>query len=166
MHFKFQFCWSAVSGHLLLFSDVLGQRSGSRAHHGGDFNASIGRRQDQDDVTHIGTCGFGVRDSRGQTLVRWILEQGLQVLSRKCPECFGPTNWTCRRAGDGALVQIDFLLGHVSFDVDDVWNDFCVPVGVDHRRVHARIRLPRQPWRPRLDADGLQTNAQQTYSHH
>ena len=49
---------------------------------GGDFNASIGNRQVCDDVVHIGQCRMRQRNERGSTLVRWVLEHGLQNLNQ------------------------------------------------------------------------------------
>ena len=102
---------------------------------GGDFNASIGAPKPGDDLTLIGACGNGARNRRGARMIHWILEHGLQVLNRL------DSTMTCRRAMDGALVQLDFLLASLRVRVVRAWVDQSLPVGVDHRCVHSFIRI-------------------------
>ena len=133
---------------------------------GGDFNASIGARQASDDIALLGVCGCGLRNARGQLMIRWILGHQLQVLNRQAAEQDSPDSWTCRRARDGGLVQIDFLCVDGSFEFQQAWCDSCLAIGLDHRCVHStckvqvrraqRTKRPKgmKSWQPDLDADG------------
>ena len=49
--------------------------------------------------------------------------------------------WTCRRALDGALVQLDFLLASLRVRVVKAWIDQSLPIGIDHCCVHCLIRI-------------------------
>ena len=133
---------------------------------GGDFNASIGAPKPGDDLTLIGACGNGARNRRGARMIHWILEHGLQVLNRLDSTMTIEKCWTCRRAMDGVLVQLDFLLASLRVRVVRAWVDQSLPVGVDHRCVHSFIRIgglrPAQikrctklkHWQPDLDENG------------
>ena len=133
---------------------------------GGDFNACIGAPKAGDDLTLIGACGNGARNRRGARMIHWILEHGLQVLNRLDATMTIEKCWTCRRAMDGALVQLDFLLASLRVRVVRAWVDQSLPVGVDHRCVHSFIRIgglrPAQikrctnlkHWQPDLDENG------------
>eukprot|EP00959_Pyramimonas_sp_CCMP1952_P079522 1662474-Pyramimonas_sp.AAC.1 len=114
----------------LLLED--GKRQGMAPIIGGDFNASIGELQEGDDADMLRPCGCGVRNARGQTLVRWLSEHGLQVLSRQPDARHAPDSWTCLRAFDGSRVQIDFLCADVSFEFVHSWCDNALAVGLDH----------------------------------
>ena len=99
-------------------------------------------------------------------MIHWILEHGLQVLNRLDSTMTIEECWTCRRAMDGALVQLDFLLASLRVRVVRAWVDQSLPVGVDHRCVHSFIRIcglrPAQikrctklkHWQPDLDENG------------
>ena len=130
-----------------------------------DFNASIGAPKAGDDLTRIGACGNGARNRRGARMIQWILKHGLQVLNRLDSTMTIQECWTCSRAMDGALVQLDFLLA--SLRVRVVRHGLTsLPVGVDHRCVHFFIRIgglrPAQikrctklkHWQPDLDENG------------
>ena len=133
---------------------------------GGDFNASIGAPRAGDDLTLIGACGNGARNRRGARMIHWILEHGLQVLNRLDSTMTIEECWTCRRAMDGALVQLDFLLASLRVRVVRAWVDQSLPVGVDHRCVHSFIRIgglrraqikrctKLKHWQPDLDENG------------
>ena len=133
---------------------------------GGDFNAQIGALQPSDDAACVGACGHGCRSARGKRFVHWVLMHGLVVLKRQLDENLADDNWTCKRALDGTLVQIDFVLSDSRMFVDNVWNDDMVAVGVDHRCVHCVLRFPGwhvrreahnkslKSWVPFLDAPG------------
>ena len=47
-----------------------------------------------------------------------------------------------QRASDGSLVQIDFLLGAIVFQIQTTLNDFAIPIGVDHRCIHCILHFP------------------------
>ena len=67
---------------------------------------------------------------------------------------------------DGARVQLDYILadGHVT--VQQVWHDYIVPIGLDHRCVHCILqwsgarpppkhrRINLKNWAPKLDEHG------------
>ena len=140
------------------------QSANATAFFGGDFNARIGGLQPQDDCMHVGPYGSGTRNDRGSMLVRWIMGQNLQILNRMKG---AHNNWTCERYGDGAKVQIDFLLAQLHVDVLDAWNDFALPTGIDHRWAHCivGIAMPKRPakrksrtnhkgWTPHVDEFG------------
>ena len=79
-------------------------------------------------------------------------------------------SWTCQRSMDGARVQLDYILadGHVT--VQQVWHDYIVPIGLDHRCVHCILQWSgtRRPpkhrginlknWAPKLDESGTATS--------
>ena len=96
-------------------------------------------------------------------LVRWIMSENLQLLNRMTQNP-NHDSWTCRRYSDGMQTQIDFLLAPLIVEVERTRNDYCIPVGIDHRCVHCVLRIPvcrrslRKPrrtnfkgWSPHLD---------------
>ena len=107
---------------------------------GGDFNACIGLAEGYDPVNLIGACGMGERNERGNTLTQFVLEHGLQILNRQMPMSEIHESWTCARSLDGALVQIDFVLADTRFLLMQSWNDFSLPIGLDHRAVHCEVK--------------------------
>ena len=133
---------------------------------GGDFNASIGNRQACDDVVHIGQCGMGQRNQRGSTLVHWVLEHGLQIFNRIRDVSFGLDTWTCKRTANNVLVQLDYIIGMPAFVMMSTWNDYELPIGLDHRCVHCILTLldttqgvqhrkhGLKHWMPNLDCHG------------
>ena len=131
---------------------------------GGDFNAKLGRLQASDDSNHVGPFGIGSRNDRRSLLARWIMSHNLQLLNRMKGN---HDNWTCERQSDGMRSQIDFLLGQLHVEVLDAWNDFAIPIGIDHRCVHCCVRfavaegrrrrmkrLDFRGWMPHLDEFG------------
>ena len=136
---------------------------------GGDFNVCIGEVEDFEQVEFIGLCGMGDRNDRGNALIEFVLDQGLSIFSRHMDMPNVHDSWTCSRGSDGRLVQIDFVLGGLQFFLDDVWYDFGLPVGLDHRCVHCKVRcfagtrdpLKKHPrlkgWKPDFDDDMLPT---------
>ena len=76
---------------------------------------------------------------------------------------------TCRRGFDGALVQIDFIIGDSRAIFDKGWCDNNFPIGNDHRAVHCILgfRVSKvlacqkgrslKSWRPNLDDNGEAT---------
>ena len=133
---------------------------------GGDFNASIGNRHPCDDVVHIGQRGMGQRNERGSTLVHWVLEHRLQIFNRIRDVSFDPDSWTCKRTADNVLVQLDYIIGMPAFVMVSTWNDYELPIGLDHRCVHCIPTVlettqgvqHRRPglkhWMPTLDCHG------------
>ena len=107
---------------------------------GGDFNACIGLAEGYDPVDLIGACCMGERNERGNMLIQFVLEHGLQILNRQLPMSQTHESWTCARSLDGALVQIDFLLADTRLELLQSWNDFTLPIGLDHRSVHCRVK--------------------------
>ena len=87
----------------------------------------------------------------GSLLMEWVLEHGLQIFSRMKHSDCDHDSWTCQRASDKSLVQLDFLIGAMAFETQDTWNDFALPIGLDHRCVHCILHLPVQ--RPRHKSD-------------
>ena len=143
---------------------------------GGDFNACIGEAEECDHVEFIGPCGMGERSERGNALIEFVLEEGLCIFNRHMDMSHVNDSWTCSRSNDGRLVQIDFVLGAPQFLLDDVWYDFGLPICLDHRCVHCKLRCfagTRDPfkkhrrlkgWRPHLDDDKLPTKFQNAVS--
>ena len=84
--------------------------------YGGDFNAMLGDCWEGDDTNVLGICGFGGRNNRGWMMGHWAARTGLLVQSRWDPHVRVEDSWTCRRAMDGQLVQIDYVLstGHLA----------------------------------------------------
>lgn len=133
---------------------------------GGDFNASIGAEQACDDVLYLGQCGMGQRNERGSILAHWVLEHGLQILNRMRDASFDLDSWTCKRAADNVLVQLDYIIGMRGFIIMSTWNDYQLPIGLDHRCVHCIVSMVdtvhnvhhRRPdlkhWMPDLDCHG------------
>ena len=107
---------------------------------GGDFNACIGEAEDFEQVEFIGPCGMGDRNERGNALIEFVLDEGLCIFNRHMDMANVNDSWTCSRSRDGRLVQIDFILGGLQFVLDDVWYDFGLPIGLDHRCVHCKVR--------------------------
>ena len=78
-------------------------------------------------------------------------------------------SWTCRRAFDGAYLQIDFIMGDAYFNLKKAWQDHRIPIGNDHRCVHCILsrtepykqQYPRKHllkgWKPFLDESGQPT---------
>ena len=101
---------------------------------GGDFNACIGLAE----VELIGACGMGER-MNVEHVDAICLEHGLQILNRQMPMSEIHESWTCARSLDGALVQLDFLTADTRFELLQSWNDFSLPIGLDHRSVHCEV---------------------------
>ena len=75
--------------------------------------------------------------------------------------------WSCRRSSDGMFVQINFILSDANALAEANWNDFIIPIDIDHRCVHCRLafrtRTQKQlqqhgmkHWTPHMD--GLDTH--------
>ena len=95
-----------------------------------------------------------------------MLIHGLVALNRQLGENLADDNRTCKRALDGVLIQINFVLSDSGMFVDNVWNDVMVAVGVDHRCAHYVLKFrgrhmrrdarnkSLKSWVPFLDAAG------------
>ena len=121
---------------------------------GGDFNASIGSLLDGEADDLLGSWGVGQRSGRGRWLVQWILSNGLRVASRQ-KIADTADSWTCKRFSDGMFVQIDFILSDARISVESNWNDFMIPLGIDHRCVHCRLALCTRRRRKQLQQHGM-----------
>ena len=134
---------------------------------GGDFNACIGLI-DGDDLTllqHVGPIGMGQRNARGTMLMHWILQNKLYIFNRD-GSLQRDESWTCRRAYDGTCVQLDFIIGDAYFTLKKAWQDYCIPIGNDHRCVHCvlsrtqpykqqhRRKQVLKGWKPIMDESG------------
>ena len=134
---------------------------------GGDFNASIGEAQSGDDVNSFGRSGIGRRNALGQLLMQWVLQNGMLVQNRLDHKLLGEDSWTCCRAFDASLVQIDYILTSQKLNIMDSWCDFSIPIGLDHRCVHCVLQLLAPPrkrkeqkrnfkfWQPTLNDIGV-----------
>ena len=148
------------------------ERLGASAVVGGDFNAMLGDPWEGDDKDVLETCGFGERNDRGWMLAHWVARTGLLVQSRSIPHGNVEDSWTCRRAMDGQLVQIDYILSTGDLALVKGKYDHGMPVGLDHRCVHCILqlcmgkrkklkrRISFKNWRPQLDCDDAPTSHQ------
>ena len=130
---------------------------------GGDFNACIGPI-DSDDLTFlqdVGPIGMGQRNARGTMLIHWILQNKFYIFNRDS-SLQQAEGWTCRRALDGAFVQLDFIIGDARFNLKKAWQDHCIPIGNDHCRLSRKEPYKQQyrrkhvlkGWKPFLDESG------------
>ena len=102
---------------------------------GGDFNACIGLAEGYDPVNLLGASGMGERNERGNMLIQFVLEHGLQILNRQMPMSEIYESWTCARNLDGALVQIDFIFVEWNAPWHDIlhhWNGKAVALAQQH----------------------------------
>lgn len=93
---------------------------------GGDFHVSIGPVASFEPVEVVGAGSAGERNEPGDSLVQFVLEEGFMILSRQGP---ARNYWTCCRSLDGALVQLDFILGDSLCTLVAFWHDFAIPIG-------------------------------------
>ena len=67
--------------------------------------------------------------------IHWILQNKLYIFNREnSPQ--QAESWTCRRALDGAYVQLDFIIGDGNLNLEKAWQDHRIPIGNDDRCVH------------------------------
>ena len=52
----------------------------------------------------------GARNSRGVQLANWVLQNGLQILSRQSDNQDTSESWTCESYFDEARVQLDYII--------------------------------------------------------
>ena len=178
--FSFTSCYFPTSwdddGEIEVMYDLLqlivesAQNTGSKIVVGGDFNACIGGLRIDEDAAGVGEWGSGPRNTRGDAMVSWVLGNGFNVCSRQTSLHPAHESWTCQRSMDGARVQLDYIVadGHVT--VQQVWHDYIVPIGLDHRCVHCILQWSgtRAPpkhrginlknWAPKLDENGTATS--------
>ena len=83
---------------------------------------------------------MGSRNQRGTDLIHFALEEGFRICNRQMAVEHVHDSWTCRRNFDGALVQIDFIVSELRMNVEIVWHDFVVAIGLDHRCVDCMLR--------------------------
>lgn len=79
----------------------------------GDINASIGFTTPYDDVSFPGACGEGPRHERGDMLIAWVMQHGVQIMIRMRPRHEAQENWTHVRALDGGRAQPDFAFADI-----------------------------------------------------
>ena len=105
---------------------------------GGNFNACTGS-MNCDDLTflqHVGPIGMGQRNARGTMLIHLILRKKKTHIFNRQRSLQQTESWTCRRAFDGAYVQIDFIIGDAYSNLKKAWQHHCIPIGNDHSCVH------------------------------
>ena len=132
---------------------------------GGDFNVCVESPCQFDETEHVGRCGAGQRNARGDMLATWVVQHGFQIMNRMDGQELAEENWTCIRTMDGAHVQIDFILTDMRLHHVSSWNDFAIGIGLDHRCVHCIFEIPGakpkqrkrkrtlKRWRPFLDEE-------------
>ena len=186
--FQFFSCYTPTSWELyhaveqlydlleLLLSNC--ERVGASAVVGGDFNAMLGEPCEGDDTDILGTCGFGQRNEGGWMLAHWVARTGLVVQRRLDPLVRVEDSWTCRRAMDGQLVQIDYMFSTGDLALVMGKYDHSMPVGLDHRCVHCILqscvgkrekwkrRISFKNWRPQLNCDDTPTQYQNHIRQH
>ena len=178
--FSFISCYFPTSwdddGEIEVLYDLLqlivasARSTGSKIVVGGDFIACIGGLRIDEDAAGLGEWGSGPRNTRGDAMVSWVLGNGFNVRSRQTSLHPAHESWTCQRSMDGARIQLDCNLadGHVT--VQQVWHDYIVPIGLDHRCAHCILQWcgTRPPpehrgihlknWAPKLDENGIATS--------
>ena len=148
------------------------EQAGANSIIGGDFNANIGTPLPGDDFTVFGRSGTGNRNDRGAMLMQWTVQNKLFIQSRLDNRLAQDEAWTCCRAMDLSLVQLDYILSSPKLSVENSWCDFSIPIGLDHRCVHCRLKLlltkPKKRenilsfknWRPNLDENNVASDFQ------
>ena len=162
---------ASVDGMYELLTVVLEEirKEGGLILMGGDLNSCLGGVQPGDSVDSLSCWGFGARNGRGVQLANWVLQNGLQILSRQSENQDTSESWTCERYFDEARVQLDYIIADEKAAVSRVWNDNMLPIGLDHRCVHCLLTWKVQKsskhvrkrtlkhWKPFLDEDGIAT---------
>ena len=104
--------------------------------------------------------------------MQWTMQHGLLIQSRLDNTLAQDEAWTCRRAMDLSLVQLDYILTSPKFSIEKSWCDFSIPIGLDHRCVHCQLKLllpkPKKRnkilslknWRPNLDENNVASDFQ------
>lgn len=117
--------------------------------------------------TISGHWGSGMQNERGRILMRFVLAKGLQICNRQSTTDNMEASWTCCRTLDSTCVQLDYILANFRLQTVEVWNDFALPIGLDHCCAHCILRFqwcsrPRMRqqrglkwWQPTLDSNGL-----------
>mgnify|MGYP000376859144 CR=1 FL=1 len=49
---------------------------------GGDFNVCVESPCQFDETEHVGRCGAGQRNARGDMLATWVVQYGFQIMKR------------------------------------------------------------------------------------
>ena len=125
---------ASVDGMYELLTVVFVIREGRPIMITGDFTSCLGGVQPGDSVGSLGCCGFGARNARGVHLANWVLQNGLQILSRqsnrttnipakvgRVKDCFmrPACNWSislqmreqpCRRYGMTTCCPLDWTI--------------------------------------------------------
>ena len=94
-------------------------------------------------------------------MAHWVARTGLLVQSRLDPQVRVESSWTCRRAMDDQLVQLDYIFSTRDLTLVMGKYDHCVPVGLDHRCVKKwKKPISFKNWRRPLDCDDAPTQYQ------
>lgn len=114
----------------------------------GDFNAKIGRKQDESEFS-LGQYGIGERNDRGNFLLQFLLEHRLNAMNTffKKPE---QRKWTWASPDGNTRNEIDFIITDKKQTIQDVTVLNRVSVGSDHRMVRATITLNLRKERRKL----------------
>ena len=124
----------------------------------------------------MGSWAFGNRNAKGDRIIQWLLSHRFQIVGRFATTSHNADNWICKRARDGALVQLDFILVDMGVEPSLTWHDFAIATGVDHRCVRCRLHVPvatprtrmRKPgkaWQPFLDMNHVATGLRLDLDH-
>ena len=108
---------------------------------GGDFNANVGALPSHDISQLLGGWGSGTRSDGGRRLVHWVLTHGCQIISRHAAHAADADSWTCQRASDWARFQLDCILADIREKSMQIWHNFSIGTGLDHRSVHCTCRV-------------------------
>jgi len=103
----------------------------------GDFNAKMGIKSDETEIS-LGNFGTGVRNERGQTLLNFLLKNGLSLMNSFF---YKKTNrrWTWMSPDGRTRNEIDFIITDKKYIVKDVTVLNQMNIGSDHRMVRATI---------------------------
>ena len=107
---------------------------------GGDFSASIGillggPGDEDDDVDLLGGAVIAEM-KKAHGLCNGYVQMGCASPADRNMLTLHTAGLANVRVTEIAILQIDFTLSNARVFVESVWNDFVVPIGLDHRCVH------------------------------
>lgn len=105
----------------------------------GDFNAKLGRRQDESE-NPLGNHGYGERNERGVKLLNFLQEHGLYSMSSffdKKPQ----QKWTWISPDGKTKNEIDFIISNRKEIIHDVTTLNNFSIGSDHRMIRSRVSI-------------------------
>ena len=103
----------------------------------GEFNANVGSAPNE----LVGMFGQGCRNERGWCLSRWVLSHQFDIASRMAAAASTVDSWTLKRAHDGAMVQLDYIVFHLRFETTATSHDFSIGIGVEPCAGHCQLQL-------------------------